>query len=382
MLKVLHPKIFVFLFFCLTLGIFSISCNPVVPESSPKESAYQSSDLSKPPKAEPGKLVPFFIFHQRDTVIIDYEKGLYATKEDIYSLNEKYTVDYGQPQVRDVVTGKLLLQIKFPNCDFPTDNYLVGDYLVNRCGFRDDAPDSEKIQAWNLSDNSYIGEIPLNYNGLYVYFAEAPDSNHFLLSGPFAYTRLFRFDPFQELPMQAKGSLTKDLFPSPDKKFVISENRALWRWTGNDVELIESVPELSPSHEILSVSTDADYVVYLYHYVDNKMIPSTLIVKDRKTNIEVLSLSQDDPIFSGLEIRDSAISHDGSLLLVSTIKNLSVGTVGKFEYYLFVIQTKSGEVLHQFGPLSGPVPQRLSVEYLPEAIRETWVWEKYNNNQN
>lgn len=338
----------------------------------------QSTHLPESKSNNSNDLTPFFLFNKNETYIIDYEKGQYSIKNKNYSINKDYMVNnWGIPTIYDVVTGERLFTISDLNCEVDPYNFLIGDYLINRCGFHDDNPNSEKIQAWDLSKNAYIGEIPLTYNGFYVNFAASPDNTHFLLSGLEAYARLFSIDPFQEISMQANRGLIQDLFSSPDKEYIISDNRALWKWTGNDVELIESIPELSASHEILSVSSEADYIVYLYHHLEHKAIPSTLIVKDRKTNIEVLNISQNDPIFSGLEIRDSAISHDGYTLLVSTSKNLSVGTIGKFEYYLFVIQTKTGKVLHQFGPLSGPIPQRLRVEYLPETIRDTWVWENY-----
>ena len=310
------------------------------------------------------ELIPVFIFNADNLYIVDYEMNTYYINHRAYSINKDFEVNYGNPLVRDLLSGEVVGQIQLSNCDHPGSNFLIENYMVILCEY-DCPPDQDKIQAWDFSNNSYIGEIHVGwaeYCSNYVYFAHAPDNNRFLLSSPQGYTRLFSINPFQELSMDADDYIGGELVSSPDKTYVVANGESLWKWTNNGIEFVDKFQ----ASNYLSVSSNVEFAVYRDY---SKSPEVEMVVFDRVNNNEVLRISEDDLMYGGFDIDKSALSHDGEYLFLSG-KNID-------DYYIIVMKTRTGEFLRNFGPFGNLVPGGLRIEYLPESIRKNWVWEDY-----
>lgn len=321
----------------------------------------------------PDNVIPYFVFNHHDLYVIDYEKSRYSRNENAIIINQKFAVDWGDPRIYDTRSGEIISKINWNNCEEPLYYNLSENFLIIICTF-EEQPELNKIQAWDLSKNSFLGEITLGPNGIqYQYFASSPNEDRFLISAIGYPSKLFTISPFQEISLDNRAEIQGELVSSPDKQFFISKFGYinLWKWTENGVEIIDTGIG-TPYPNLLSVSPNAELLVYS-DYENGKSGLGTANIKvfDRITKQEIFNVLEKNLMVGGFIVDEAALSPDGKYLFVNGIKE-----VGSYEYFVIVINIDSVSVEHSFALRNG-VPNKLRIEYLPVSIRNSWSWEGY-----
>lgn len=319
------------------------------------------------------EVIPFFVFNHQDLYVIDYEKSRYSKNENAININQKFAVDWGDPRIFDTRSGEVISKIYWNNCEEPFYNNLSENFLIIICTF-DEQPELNKIQAWDLLNNSFLGEIPLGPNGIqYQYFASSPTEDQFLISSYGYPSKLFTISPFQEISFDKQAEIQGELVSSPDKQFFISKfgYSYLWKWTENGIENIDS-GIATPYPDLLSVSPNAEFLVFS-DYENGKSGLGTANIKvfDRIKKQEIYNVVENNLMAGGFIVDEAALSPDGKYLFVSGSKG-----VGSYEYFVIIINIDSGSVEHSFALRNG-VPNKLRIEFLPVSIRNSWLWEGY-----
>jgi len=317
-------------------------------------------------------LKPFFVYAADKTYVIDYENNKIATAHRILNVDKQFlSLDFSKSMFN---TNNLSKSVDLPieDCDLIQNVFIMDDYAISNCQF-DCPPDRSKIQVWDIRSYSMIGELHIGWDEYCSYYNSmiyAPDNNRFLLSGPSSYARMFSINPLKEIQISNDENLVGQLTSSPDKKYVVADNRALWRWNDDGIEFITSVSPPRTAN-LLSVSSNAEYLVYEYRGGQNS---DFVIVEKRESKSEVFRISKDDLMYGGFSPDYSALSPDGKYLFISgdtLVNNVE-------EYYVIQINIATSEFIHNFGPHnSSAFPSKLRIEYLPESIINNWEWESY-----
>ena len=317
-------------------------------------------------------LTPFFVYAADKTYVIDYVNNKISTTHRLLNVDKRFLSLNIPTSIFNSKDLSKLGDLPIEDCGLIQNVFIMDNYAISNCQY-DCPPDQSKIQVWDIRSNSMIGELHIGWDEYCSYYNSlvyAPDNGRFLLSGPSSYARMFRINPLEEIEISNDENLVGQLTSSPDKKYVVADNRALWKWNDDGIEFIQAVSPPRTAN-MLSISSNAEYLVYEYRGGQNS---DFVIVEKRETKSEIFRINKDDLMYGGFYPNYSAISHDGKYLFVSgytLVNNIE-------EYYVIQIDISSGDFVHNFGPnYSNSFPSKLRIEYLPESIINNWVWESY-----
>lgn len=378
--------------------IFALAgCAPTVAQPSPKQSAPFSNaaarqtkspanDISNNKEIVPtnipdtrravddiitGSLSPYFVFQTDQLFVVDYDNRKVSRLRDGVYLTERYIVDYGSSRIMQTATLKEYTNLPITNCPYMSGNYVFDHYFLILCQ-ASNFPENN-MQLVDIRDGVQVGFHDFSPEGnstVYHSILPSPDNKYFLLWDFFAFTRLFSVNPFQEIPVNSDVQFSGELTASPDRKYVIANKEALLKWNENRIEVVDifNYPEI-----LLAASSDANELalrVLGSNYADD------IIVVERNSGNEIFRYPVVDLLYGGFDPDYATFSPDGGYLWIS---GEGLYSENEGDRYVLQLDIRASEVVHVFGPFpnSEGLPWKLRIEYLPELIRDTWVWEGY-----